>query len=67
MPDSDELIKSYQQAFRAANGRELYHVWYENGWFMLRHDAHGYVSKYRRKQIEAFRDSLLARAREAKP
>lgn len=64
MTSNEQLIAEYTTAYFVANGKHLHSVRYEGGWFCVQDAPHSYVNKYRRKQIEAFRDELKRRVRE---
>lgn len=65
MSDIEDLMQSYREAYEAANGRALDGIKYNNGWFAITNNSMGRNVRYRRKQIEAFRDKLLQRAKTA--
>lgn len=44
----EQLIGEWQEAFRAANGREAPEIQYQNGWYIIKRLR----SKFRRKQLE---------------
>jgi len=62
----ENLIRDWQRAYMAVNGKDAPSVTWENGWFLIKDDR--LICKYervRRSKFEAMRDTLKRRMKDA--
>ena len=57
--NSEEIIKRYQRAYKAAMGQTVYAVTYDRGWFTMRSGT--FTGKFRRAELEEMTTRLEAR------
>lgn len=67
MSEREQIIADYCAAYMAANGREVEHISYQRGWFIMRRGPHSTPSRYRKAAVLDMTATLNARAANQSP